>query len=71
MQIWVDHGGGMTTRYAGLATTLVAEGAPVKVGQVIGEVGPPTELRSKAGPHLTFSVTLNGATVDPNLYLRK
>lgn len=71
MQVWVDHGGGMVTRYAGLATTLVSEGAPVTARQVLGEVGPPTEIRSKTGPHLTFGVTLNGAIIDPNLYLRK
>lgn len=70
-QVWIDHGGGMVTRYGGLAMTLVSEGAVVNGHQAIGEVGPATEIRARTGPHLTFAVALNGATVDPNLYLRK
>lgn len=71
VQIWVDHGGGMVTRYGGLAIALVTEGAPVTEGQVIGEVGPPTLIRERTGPTLSFAVILNGTTIDPNLYLRK
>lgn len=71
LQIWIDHGGGMVTRYGGLAMALVAEGAPVSAGQVIGQVGPPSQVRERTGPHLSFAVILNGTTIDPNLYLRK
>lgn len=71
LQIWVDHGGGMVTRYGGLAMALVAEGAQVTDGQVIGEVGPPSQIRERTGPALSFAVILNGTTIDPNLYLRK
>ncbi|HLO04434.1 MAG TPA: peptidoglycan DD-metalloendopeptidase family protein [Symbiobacteriaceae bacterium] len=71
LQIWVDHGGGMVTRYGGLAMALVTEGAQVTDGQVIGEVGPPSQIRERTGPTLSFAVTLNGASIDPNLYLRK
>lgn len=71
LQIWVEHGGGMVTRYGGLAMNLVSEGAQVAAGQVIGQVGPPSQIRAKTGPVLSFAVLLNGASVDPNLYLRK
>jgi murein DD-endopeptidase MepM/ murein hydrolase activator NlpD len=71
MQIWIDHGGGMVTRYAGLGATLVAEGAKVTAHQVVGEVGPPTLIREAMGPHLSFSVELNGQSVEPTVYLRK
>jgi murein DD-endopeptidase MepM/ murein hydrolase activator NlpD len=71
LQIWVDHGGGLVTRYGGLAMALIAEGDQVEAGQVIGEVGPPNLLRERTGPYLSFAVSVGGATVDPNLYLRK
>lgn len=71
LQVWVDHGGGLITRYGGLAVALVQKGAPVTSGQVIGEVGPPTQVRAGRGPALSFAVTLKGISVDPNVYLRK
>lgn len=61
----LDHGGGMTTRYAGLSKVLVAKGAEVAAGAVIGEAGEAVPARAELGPHLAFSVWLDGEPTDP------
>lgn len=63
------HGGQMTTRYTGLGKILVAEGATVEAGSIIGQTGEPGLARTKMGPHLAFEVRLNNEPVDPTTYL--
>lgn len=62
----IDHGNGLTTRYAHNRKLLVKEGTIVTPGQQVGEVG--TTGRS-TGPHLHFEVLRDGQYVDPQLYL--
>lgn len=62
--VYIDHPGGMQTRYAHLNAFAPAGrvGAQVQAGDVIGFVG--TTGRS-TGPHLHFEVWVNGSPVDP------
>lgn len=64
--IYVDHGGGVVTRYAHLRKIETTKGSTVTAGQEIGEVG---STGRATGPHLHFEVRLEGRAVDPVLAL--
>jgi len=64
--VFIEHGLGLQTFYAHLSRTDVAEGDVVAAGQVIGAVGATGRV---TGPHLHFSVGLNGTWIDPALVL--
>jgi murein DD-endopeptidase MepM/ murein hydrolase activator NlpD len=64
--IFLDHGGGFTTRYGHLSATDVKKGDRVERGDVIGRVGA-TGLAT--GSHLHYEVRINGVPVDPYNYL--
>ena len=63
----IDHGNELITRYAHASRVLVNQGALVKRGQKIAEVG--TTGRS-TGPHLHFEVRFKGAAQNPNRFLK-
>ncbi len=68
--VTIDHGDGYQTTYANLqAKPTVEAGDSVSAGQIIGAVGTTAAAESAQGPHLHFSVTLDGDAVDPNEYL--
>ena len=58
----IDHGVGLQSLFAHLSRTDVREGDHVARGQVLGAVG---ATGRATGPHLHWTVRLNGARVDP------
>ena len=62
----IDHGLGITTRYAHLSGILVEAGDVVDYRQPIGLLG--SSGRS-TGPHLHYEVRLDGVAGDPMLFL--
>jgi murein DD-endopeptidase MepM/ murein hydrolase activator NlpD len=67
LQIIIDHGNGIKTRYAHSSKLLVKEGDTVKRGQVIAMVG--TTGRS-TGTHLHFEVYEDGKRKNPLAYIK-
>ena len=64
----IDHGDGLTSRYAHLSRIDAVPGSLVKRGELIGALG--TTGRS-TGPHLHFEVRMFGVAQDPALFLRQ
>ena len=61
----IDHGNGVTTRYAHCGKALVSQGAHVTHGVPIATVG---TSGLSTGPHLHYEVLVNGHQVDPLRY---
>lgn len=66
--VYVDHGSGVISLYAHLSSIGVRPGDMVRQGNVIGRVG---QTGRATGPHLHWSVYLNGQAIDPALFTQK
>lgn len=64
--VFIDHGNGLITMYCHLDRIDVQTGATVSKGQLLGLSG---KTGRATGPHLHWSVILNGAMVDPALFI--
>lgn len=64
--VFVDHGGGLITMYCHLSAIEVTDGQSVVRGNRLGRVGATGRV---TGPHLHWSVSLNGNRVDPVLFM--
>ncbi len=63
----IDHGNGVTTRYAHLSSIGVTLGQSVAAGTPIGRVG---STGRSTGAHLHYETRIEGAAVDPQRFLR-
>lgn len=64
--IEIDHGNGITTRYAHLSNILVNVGDRISTGDAIAKSG---STGRSTGPHLHYEVRLHGQAVDPMRFL--
>ena len=70
MTVVIRHQDGYTTKYASLDQEVkVQPGDEVELGQEIGCVGKSAMLESSLGHHVHFSVSLDGASIDPQEFL--
>lgn len=67
IRVYIDHGGGLITRYGHCSALAVSAGQTVKKGDVIGYVG---KSGNSTGYHLHFEIRVNGVAVDPLQYVR-
>ena len=64
--VLIDHGQGLISMYCHMSRIDVAVGDQIERGSVLGAVGMTGRV---TGPHLHWSVSLNNARVDPNLFM--
>ena len=64
--VFVDHGHGLLSMYCHLERIDVKPGDRLRQGQALGLAG---ATGRASGPHLHWSVVLNGTMVDPELFL--
>jgi murein DD-endopeptidase MepM/ murein hydrolase activator NlpD len=65
--IEIDHGHGISTRYAHLSSIAVNEGDTIRKGQIIGAVG---STGRSTGPHLHYEIRIDEDASDPMRFLR-
>lgn len=64
--IIIDHNNGIETRYNHLNSFLVDQGVKVEKGDIIGKSG---NTGKSTGPHLHFSLSINGTYENPQDYI--
>lgn len=67
LDVVIDHGDGLKTRYAHLQSICVSAGDEIEIGEQLGEEG---STGNSTGSHLHFEVILNGEQVNPNNYIK-
>jgi murein DD-endopeptidase MepM/ murein hydrolase activator NlpD len=64
--VYIDHGEGLISMYAHLNKIHVKQGQTLSQGEILGTVG---KTGRATGPHLHWSMYLNGAAINPTLFL--
>ncbi len=64
--VFIDHGQGLVTMYCHMNRIGVQTGQTVHTGDALGTIGSTGRV---TGPHLHWSVSLNGTMVEPKLFL--
>lgn len=63
----IDHGNGLTSRYAHMSRIRVKEGEKLETGAILGDVG---NSGRSTGPHLHYEVRRNGDALDPLRFIK-
>jgi murein DD-endopeptidase MepM/ murein hydrolase activator NlpD len=63
----IDHGNGLTSRYAHLSSIMVSAGDHVAKGATVGRVG---STGRSTGPHLHYETRIDGDPADPMRFIR-
>jgi murein DD-endopeptidase MepM/ murein hydrolase activator NlpD len=63
----IDHGDGLTTRFAHLSKIVAKKGQTVAKGDIIGRTG---STGRSTGPHLHYEIRVNGRAIDPMTFIR-
>ena len=63
----IDHGNGITTRYAHLSRILVKAGQIVPKGTIVGRSG---STGRSTGPHVHYEIRIDGKAIDPMSYIK-
>jgi murein DD-endopeptidase MepM/ murein hydrolase activator NlpD len=63
----IDHGNGLTSRYAHLSVITVAVGESLAKGAAVGRVG---STGRSTGPHLHYETRIDGDPADPMRFIR-
>ncbi|MGD0634345.1 MAG: M23 family metallopeptidase [Beijerinckiaceae bacterium] len=63
----IDHGNGLSTRYAHLSSVSVVPNQKVAAGDLVGHAG---SSGRATGPHLHYETRVNGEPVDPLRFLK-
>jgi murein DD-endopeptidase MepM/ murein hydrolase activator NlpD len=63
----VDHGNGLSTRYAHMSAIMVEEGQRIEPGAAVGRVG---STGRSTGAHLHYETRVTGDAADPTKFLR-
>ncbi|MGL4240307.1 MAG: M23 family metallopeptidase, partial [Beijerinckiaceae bacterium] len=63
----IDHGNGLTSRYAHLSAITVTAGDTVAKGSTVGRVG---STGRSTGPHLHYETRIDGDPADPMRFIR-
>lgn len=67
LDVVINHGDGLKTRYAHLQSICVASGDEIEIGEQLGEEG---STGKSTGSHLHFEVIVNGQQVNPSNYIK-
>jgi murein DD-endopeptidase MepM/ murein hydrolase activator NlpD len=67
LTIEIDHGNGLSSRYAHLSELRVRDGQMVAQGQAVGRMG---STGRSTGAHLHYEIRMDGRAVDPARFLR-
>lgn len=67
LDVVINHGDGLKTRYAHLQSICVSAGDEIEIGEQLGEEG---STGKSTGSHLHFEVIVNGDQVNPMNYVK-